>query len=104
MVSVDIETTGFDLGRSGGNADSKTKTGADGAESGSDQFHRCDLSGEAHCPVNTPSLRSTLITSPMGAVHVVRLSPIWYQLQYWSGGETFNGDVDHVMVRVGSLS
>ena len=75
-VSVDIETTGFDLGRSGDNANSKTKTGTEGAESGSDQFHWFDLSGEAHCLVNTPSLKSTLITSPVGAVHVGRLSPI----------------------------
>ena len=63
MVSVDIDTTGFDLGRSGDNANSKTKTGTEGAESGSDQFHWFDLSGEAHCLVNTPSLKSTLITS-----------------------------------------
>ena len=78
MVSVDIETTGFDLGRSGGNANGKTKTGTEGAASSSDQFHfHCfDLSGEAHCLVNTPSLKSVQITSPMGAVQVGHLSPI----------------------------
>ena len=75
MVSVDIETTGFDLGRSCGNANSETKTRTEGAESGSDQFHWSDLSGEAHCLVNTPSLKSVQITSPMGAIHVGRLPP-----------------------------
>ena len=82
VISVDLDTTGLELGRSGGNANSKIKAGADGTESGSDQFHWFDLSGEAHCPVNTPSLESVQITSPMGVVQVGRLSPIWFQAQY----------------------
>ena len=81
VVAVDMETTCVKCGRSGGNANGETKAGADGAANSSDQFHWFDLSGEAHCLVNTPSLESTLITSPMGAVPVGHLSPVWCQAE-----------------------
>ena len=77
VISVDMETTGVKCGGSGGNANGEPKACADGAGNSSDQFHWFDLSGEVHCLVNTPSLESTLITSPKGAVPVGHLSPVW---------------------------